>query len=653
MGFRLHTVRTREGETIACTIPPRLHDAVAVVMDALDAASYRAYVVGGCVRDVLLGQPVHDVDVATDATPEHVMALFDRTVPTGVQHGTVTVVIADTAIEVTTMRADGEYTDGRRPDHVVFVGHIDADLSRRDFTMNAMAIDREGTLYDPFGGLADAHARILRAVGMPHVRFAEDALRMLRAIRFAAAYALDIDQTTWDDLMAQRHRLRAIAMERVSAELDRMVLSAHAQRAWTLLAQSGLLAFTKVPISLTSDIPSLTALASIDQRWACVLWTQRGVDALAHALRWSHARRRAVAAICAMGDTVHDKTAWCEAVLKYGVRAATACIDVLRARNERPEVLDALTQWTAHMPITSPTALAIDGRVLVEAMGSAGAWVGQCVRELQRDVVHGHIVHAREPLLATAVLRHARRTHVHGWTVYDVDVIDSTQTLAKAAAVRCPDRAVFVARGQHRAYGTQGKVWHAPRDGGLWMSAVVRPPYAYASWGQRAAAVVVAVCHALRQVTDVDVRIKWPNDIVVHGRKLCGILSETTSSHKAWVIGIGINGEMTDAPQDIPLCTLTHVMPPSWSWDAHMQRVREMVLQALAHTLDGHTLFSDVRAQWLAYVDTRPIAVRCPDRVRMAHVVDMTESGSVVVRDTHTGETTELFSAHQREPTLG
>jgi tRNA nucleotidyltransferase (CCA-adding enzyme) len=628
-------------------VPPRLHDAVTVVMDTLDAASYRAYVVGGCVRDVLLGHPVHDIDVATDATPEQVMALFAHTVPTGVQHGTVTVRIDDTAIEVTTMRADGQYVDGRRPDHVVFVRSIEADLARRDFTMNAMAIDRDGTLYDPFGGLADAHARILRAVGTPHVRFAEDALRMLRAIRFAAAYALDIDRATWDDLVAQRHRLRAIAMERVSAELDRMLCCAHAQRAWMLLAHSGLLAYAKVPISLPAHIPPLNALDTIDQRWACVLWTQRGVDTFAHALRWSHARRRAVAAMCAMGDAVHDKTAWCEAVLQHGVAAATACIHVLRTRNKDDAVCATLTQWTSHMPITSLAALAIDGRSLVEAMGSAGAWVGQCLQALLRDVVHGHIVHAREPLLSAAVLQYAQRSHVHGWTVYDVDLIDSTQTLAKAAAVRCPDRAVFVARGQRHAYGTQGKVWHAPRDGGLWMSAVVRPPYAYASWGQRAAAVVVAVCQALRQVTGVDVRIKWPNDIVVGGRKLCGILSETTSSHKAWVIGIGINGAMTAPP--IPLCTLAHIMGPSWSWDTRKHDVRDAVLQSLIHTLDGHIPFTDVRAQWLASVDARPIAVRGHDRVRMAHVEALTDSGTVLVRDTQTGETTELFSAQQRD----
>ena len=165
------------------------------ILDTLEQAGYEAYYVGGCVRDRLLGRPVHDWDITTSAMPEVVLALFGHCVPTGIAHGTVTVLLEDTGAEVTTFRTDGSYHDGRHPDRVTFVRSLREDQARRDFTVNAMAMDRRGRIYDAFGGQADLDRRLLRAVGDPETRFREDALRMLRALRFAAqlGFALDPD----------------------------------------------------------------------------------------------------------------------------------------------------------------------------------------------------------------------------------------------------------------------------------------------------------------------------------------------------------------------------------------------------------------------------------------------------------------------------
>ncbi len=176
----------------------------------------RGWIVGGCVRDLLRGKEAKDWDVATDARPEDVIRFFRKVIPTGIQHGTVTVLVKGTPYEVTTLRGDGDYSDGRRPDSVQFVDEITADLARRDFTFNAIAIDPvDGHLIDPFHGRADLEAKIVRAVGEPLERFAEDGLRVLRAARFAATLECNIDPATE---RAMGHERALSTFRRVSAE---------------------------------------------------------------------------------------------------------------------------------------------------------------------------------------------------------------------------------------------------------------------------------------------------------------------------------------------------------------------------------------------------------------------------------------------------
>src|SRR5277367_6631958 len=181
----------------------------------------RGWIVGGCVRDLLRGAIAKDWDVATDARPDDVIAMFKKVIPTGIQHGTVTVVRRGVHYEVTTLRGEGAYSDGRRPDKVEFVDDITADLARRDFTVNAMAIDPvDGHLIDPFLGRQDLAARVLRAVGEPEDRFGEDGLRVLRAARFSATLGCTIDPKTERAMGSQRSidTFRRVSAERVRDE---------------------------------------------------------------------------------------------------------------------------------------------------------------------------------------------------------------------------------------------------------------------------------------------------------------------------------------------------------------------------------------------------------------------------------------------------
>ena len=205
----------------------RMDEGAAELLDTLHRAGYAAYVVGGCVRDSLLGLTPHDWDLCTSALPQQVMELFgaQRCIPTGLQHGTVTVKQSGALYEITTFRTEGTYTDGRHPDEVHFVPDVREDLARRDLTINAMAYNEKEGLVDPFGGQADLQSGIVRAVGVPHQRFTEDALRILRLYRFAARFGFAIDPPTAQAAQELCAHLDCVSVERIEEELAKLLAS--------------------------------------------------------------------------------------------------------------------------------------------------------------------------------------------------------------------------------------------------------------------------------------------------------------------------------------------------------------------------------------------------------------------------------------------
>ena len=211
----------------------RMDEGAAELLDTLHKAGYAAYVVGGCVRDSLLGLTPHDWDLCTSALPQQVMELFgaQRCIPTGLQHGTVTVKQSGALYEITTFRTEGTYTDGRHPDEVHFVPDVREDLARRDLTINAMAYNEKEGLVDPFGGQADLQSGIVRAVGVPRQRFTEDALRILRLYRFAARFGFAIDPSTAQAAQELCAHLDCVSVERIEEELAKL-LSAPAPAAY-------------------------------------------------------------------------------------------------------------------------------------------------------------------------------------------------------------------------------------------------------------------------------------------------------------------------------------------------------------------------------------------------------------------------------------
>ncbi|MDR6549504.1 CCA tRNA nucleotidyltransferase [Paenibacillus qinlingensis] len=418
-----------------------MHDpGAAEVLSTLVEAGFEAYLVGGCVRDAVLGRPIKDIDIATSALPEQVIQLFQRTVPTGLQHGTVTVLIAQETYEVTTFRKEAAYEGFRRPASVAFISDLTEDLQRRDFTMNAMAMDWAGVLQDPFGGQADLAAGILRCVGTPEERFGEDALRMLRCIRFTSSYGLEIEEGTWQALLAKAPLLRHIAMERVRSELQRMVEGPAPARAVRLMLASGLLAYLKKQLPLPFEawlawddaLDVVSALESQHDRWAMLLMLlEVPADVVREALQeltFSRADAAAVAGVLALRDAVAAQIegedpaplerVWKLGAVRRGEAAARAFLRLLRELPQvdgkrgglarfltaiAPELLRRGEAWLKEVPCFSLKELAISGQDVAAALEKQpGPWMGVLLQDLLERAALGEIPNEREALIYAA-----------------------------------------------------------------------------------------------------------------------------------------------------------------------------------------------------------------------------------------------------------
>lgn len=261
------------------------------IIETLQKNGYEAYAVGGCVRDMLNGDTPHDFDITTSAEPETVISLFEKTVPTGIKHGTVTVIINGVPNEVTTYRTDGEYRDHRRPDSVIFVKSLREDLARRDFTVNAMAYNKVDGLKDFFGGKDDINNRLLRAVGEPERRFYEDALRILRLFRFSSVLGFNIEENTLKAALEYAPTLKSVSAERIYSELLKAICGKNpaALKPLTDIGGLGFLGLTATP-----DYGILPLLSSADTKLFAFLYSGGAeITAALHFLRVPNKTKKA------------------------------------------------------------------------------------------------------------------------------------------------------------------------------------------------------------------------------------------------------------------------------------------------------------------------------------------------------------------------
>ena len=401
-------------ETISFPLDP----GAAALLTRLHAAGHAAYAVGGCVRDSLLGQTPHDWDLCTSAIPEQVLELFGKAhcIPTGLQHGTVTVKHGGELYEITTFRTEGAYSDGRHPDHVAFVPDVKEDLARRDFTINAMAYNAEEGLIDPFGGQNDLAAGIVRAVGEPQRRFEEDALRILRLYRFAARFGFAIDPATGQAARALCRHLDCVSEERIAEELSRL-LAAPAPGAY-LEAEVLAVIFPELDAAeLPESRRILDALESgmehVPVRLAALLCPlgEAGARAALKRLKCSNALTGTVATLvreAAAGMPGAALTLTARRFLsRYDLATITDLTALCSARHpEQAEAFAALQQEAARLVETNACCrinqLAVNGRDLMDAGIRPGPGLRRVLDALLEQVLTGQLPNEKAALLAAA-----------------------------------------------------------------------------------------------------------------------------------------------------------------------------------------------------------------------------------------------------------
>ena len=401
-------------ETISFPLDP----GAAALLTRLHAAGHAAYAVGGCVRDSLLGQTPHDWDLCTSATPEQVLELFGEAhcIPTGLQHGTVTVKHGGALYEITTFRTEGAYSDGRHPDHVAFVPDVREDLARRDFTINAMAYNAEEGLIDPFGGQNDLAAGIVRAVGEPQRRFEEDALRILRLYRFAARFGFAIDPATGQAARALCRHLDCVSEERIAEELSRL-LAAPAPGAY-LEAEVLAVIFPELDAAeLPESRRILDALEPgmehVPVRLAVLLCPlgEAGARAALKRLKCSNALTGTVATLvreAAAGMPGAALTLTAKRFLsRYDLATITNLTALCSAQHpEQAEAFAALQQEAARLVETNACCrinqLAVNGRDLMDAGIRPGPGLRRVLDALLEQVLTGQLPNEKAALLAAA-----------------------------------------------------------------------------------------------------------------------------------------------------------------------------------------------------------------------------------------------------------
>ncbi len=412
-------------------LPSDIPSPVLELCRELETRGYKAWIVGGCLRDLLRGTQPADWDLATSALPEQVQKTFPRVIPTGIQHGTVTVRHRGQSYEVTTLRGEGTYSDGRRPDSVSFVESIDADLARRDFTINAIAfspVTRQ--LVDPFGGLDDLDAHLIRAVGSPTERFSEDGLRVLRAARFAATLEFELEPDTETAISATLDTFRKVSPERVREEWLKAFKAERPSRAFAIMARTGILAVTLGDLFAQVEDAAPWAFQALDAapKDACLqlasllspVWNQSArVEAWLNAYRFSNQEKERVLRMLSF-VSVTGTAEWSDAEVRRFARKVTrdALADVMtlhvlvcetrsgpeseraqEARSLRERMTALVTQAT---PLTAKE-LALGGRELMQQLAiPPGPRIGQLIERLLEDVLENPGLNERDALLARA-----------------------------------------------------------------------------------------------------------------------------------------------------------------------------------------------------------------------------------------------------------
>lgn len=371
------------------------------VLEKIEQAGFEAYFVGGSVRDALLHRSIEDVDIATSAFPEEIKQIFPKTIDVGIKHGTVVVIYNGENYEITTFRTDGEYTDYRRPDKVTFIRSLQEDLKRRDFTMNAIAMTKTGELIDPFSGQEDIKNKLIRTVGNAEERFTEDALRIMRAIRFVSQLNFRIEQDTYKAIEKYGELLTNISVERIYAEFQKILVGKSRKQAIRLLVEQNLhhylpkLSGYGQELKQTADIIHLPIWTETEI-WAIllILIDKEPVDGFLRAWKTPLRIIKAVKKIY-VAYQLRKEQSWTKEMVYYN--GYDTCIStekiysVLHHLPIQQNVQMVKNIW-ADLPINSREQLAISGYDLMNwANQKSGPWIKETLEKIEKAIINKEI----------------------------------------------------------------------------------------------------------------------------------------------------------------------------------------------------------------------------------------------------------------------
>ncbi|MGD6803326.1 CCA tRNA nucleotidyltransferase [Rossellomorea vietnamensis] len=375
---------------------PDLFQRALPVLKELEDAGYQAYFVGGSVRDLLLNRKTNDIDIATSALPHQVKAVFPKTIDVGIEHGTVVAVYNQTPYEITTFRSEDDYKDHRRPDSVTFITSLKEDLQRRDFTINAMAMDSSGEIHDPFLGREDLKARLIRTVGDADERFKEDALRMMRAVRFMAQLDFSIDADTFNSILNNRDTLQYIAIERLSAEFEKLLAAPYKRASFKVMEETRLYEFLP---ELKGEVVRTAAVLPVDHLTNGQMWlllnhlSQYSSDFLNH-WRLPSKKIKYISSASSFLSRRMEKEWTAYSVYLAGMPAAIDVERVYQVLNSSVGKADDSYLRDMHdsLSIKKRDELDLSGNDLMKWTGKTGGpWIKELIEKTERAVIQGEV----------------------------------------------------------------------------------------------------------------------------------------------------------------------------------------------------------------------------------------------------------------------
>lgn len=379
------------------------------ILTKIEEAGFEAYFVGGAVRDELLGRPISDVDIATSATPEEIKQIFPYTVDVGIEHGTVLVLYQGNSYEITTFRAETSYRDFRRPDEVKFIRSLIEDLQRRDFTMNAMAMNKDGEIIDPFFGRQALRDKKIITVGSAQARFSEDALRMMRAIRFVSQLSFSLDDDCLEALKKMGHLLSHIAVERKLVEFEKLLTGKSRNEAIRLLCSTNLEQYLpelhQYEIHIDEVVQFQTSDLSVEEMWSLLIYVMNvRSDKLEKFLRSWKLPVKKIREIQGIERWLQFRLSkpWTHhSLYEAGIEMivhAQRLVNVLRGK-ELTESIPSLIKQYNQLPIKSKQDLKMTGTDLMKLLNRApGPWIKETLTIIENNILDGQLENEREKI---------------------------------------------------------------------------------------------------------------------------------------------------------------------------------------------------------------------------------------------------------------